>query len=87
MRPPTGLAPLLAAVVLAASAGAAAALVPFSRADANRDGFVSYAEAVRVFPRLQEVSFRKCDPNGDGLISQREYPLLDQFYWTTYKGR
>lgn len=78
--------PLLALALFAASAGAAAALVPFARADVDRDGYITYEEAVRVFPRLQPVQFRKNDPNGDGLISKREYPLLDQFYWTTYKG-
>jgi Ca2+-binding EF-hand superfamily protein len=77
----------LAAALLVLSAGAAAALVAFPRADQNRDGYVTYEEAVRVFPRLQQIQFRKCDPDGDGLISKREYPLLDQFYWTTYEGR
>lgn len=86
MRPPARTA-ALAAILLAASAGAAAALVPFARADANRDGYVTYEEAVRVYPRLQPVQFRKNDPDGDGMITKREYPLLDQFYWTTYKGR
>jgi hypothetical protein len=80
------LAAPLAAVVLAVSAGAAAALVPWSKADANRDGYLTFEEAVRVFPKLQPVQFRKSDPNGDGLISQREYPLLDQFYWTVYRS-
>ena len=75
-----------AAVLLAASAGAASALVPFSRADPNRDGYVTYEEAVRVFPRLQPVQFRKNDPDGDGMITKREYPLLDQFYWTVYRS-
>ena len=79
--------PALALAVLAASASAAAALVPFSRADQNRDGYVTYEEAERVFPRLTEVHFRKNDPDGDGLISKREYPLLDQFYWTIYMAR
>jgi hypothetical protein len=76
----------LALALLAASAETASALVPFARADANRDGYVTYEEAVRVFPRLQPVQFRNNDPDGDGLISKREYPLLDQFYWTTYKS-
>ena len=78
--------PALAVLAFAASAGAAQALVPFSRADINHDGFVTWEEAARVFPRLQPVQFRKNDPNGDGVIAKREYPLLDQFYWTTYKG-
>ena len=78
--------PLLALALAAGLPGAAAALVPFPRADANGDGYVTYEEAVRVFPRLQPVQFQKSDPNGDGLISKGEYPLLDQFYWITYRS-
>lgn len=79
-------APLLAVALLTALAGAASATVAFSRADANHDGYVTYEEALEVFPRLQPVSFRKNDPNGDGLISQTEYPLLDNWYWVQYKS-
>jgi hypothetical protein len=75
----------LAALLLAAAvAGPAAAAVPFSRADANRDGFVSWPEAHRVFPKLKKIHFEKCDPSGDGLIDQHEYPLLSTFYWQNY---
>ena len=56
--------------------------VPFPRADANHDGYVTYEEAVRVIPRAPPVYFPKSDPNGDGRISQREYPLLDSWYWS-----
>jgi hypothetical protein len=77
--------PVLAAAVLPALAGAAGAAVAFSRADANHDGYVTYAEAKRVMPKLAPVHFRKCDPDGDGLIAQDEYPLLDNFYWTVYQ--
>ena len=48
------------------------------------DGYVTYEEAVRVFPRLQPVSFHKNDPNGDGRLTKTEYPLLDNWYWVTY---
>ena len=37
-----------------------------------------------MIPRLAEVHFRKCDPNGDGLIDQGEFPLLANFYWMIY---
>jgi hypothetical protein len=66
---------------------AAGATVAFSRADANHDGFVTYEEAVRVFPKLARVHFAKCDPDGNGRIDQLEYPLLDNFYWVIYKNR
>ena len=78
----TGLAALALLALLASTASAG---VPFPRADANKDGYVTYEEAVRVFPRLQPVHFRKNDPSRDGRIDKREYPLLDQFYWTVYK--
>ena len=31
-----------------------------------------------MFPLLQPVLFKKCDPNGDGLIDKGEFPLLAQ---------
>ncbi|HRO12330.1 MAG TPA: EF-hand domain-containing protein [Amaricoccus sp.] len=75
---------LLAALFLAASAGAAGA-VSFSQADRNHDGVVTWEEAKRVFPRLTEIQFRKNDPNGDGVIAQQEFPLLANFYWMIWK--
>ena len=75
---------LLAALLLAASAGAAGA-VSFSQADRNRDGVVTWEEAKRVFPRLAKVQFQKNDPDGDGVITQREFPLLANFYWIIWK--
>jgi hypothetical protein len=71
---------LLAALLLAASAGAACA-VSFPQADLNHDGVVTFREARRVFPRLEKVQFDKNDPNGDGLIEPDEFPLLANFYW------
>ena len=77
---------VLALVVLPALAGTAGATVAFPRADRNGDGFVDYDEARIVFPKLQWISFHKNDPNGDGLISKAEYPLLDNWYWVQYKS-
>jgi len=74
----------LAAVLLAASAGAAGA-VSFPQADLNHDGVVTYAEARRVFPRLMRVQFDKNDPNGDGMIEPDEFPLLANFYWMIWQ--
>ncbi len=76
-----------ASVAIVALAGAAAAGVPFSRADANHDGVVTWPEAHRVFPLLKEVHYHKCDPNGDGAIDQGEYALLTNFYWINYQQR
>jgi hypothetical protein len=71
---------LLAAILLAVSAGAAGA-VSFPQADLNHDGVVTYQEARRVFPRLERVQFEKNDPDGDGFIDPDEFPLLANFYW------
>ena len=40
-----------------------------------------------MFPLLKQVHFDKCDPNGDGVIDQGEYPLLTNFYWINYQQR
>jgi Ca2+-binding EF-hand superfamily protein len=72
--------------VLVAPTGAAWA-VSFSQADSNDDGVVTYSEAKRAFPRLPEVHFRKCDPNGDGVIERNEFPLLNNFYSMMYLQR
>ncbi len=74
----------LAGAALVASSGAALA-VSFSQADGNKDGYVTYAEAVKVFPRLKMVHFRKCDPSADGKIDADEFPMLNNFYWIIYK--
>ena len=75
---------LLAALMLAASAGAAGA-VAFPQADLNHDGIISYEEAKRVFPRLTQIQYKKNDPNGDGLIEPDEFPLLANFYWMIWQ--
>ena len=58
--------------------------VAFSQADKNRDGIVTFEEAVKVFPLLKKVQYLKCDAGGDGLIDKGEFPLLSTFYWMTY---
>jgi hypothetical protein len=79
------LAAPLAAALLAATCGQAGA-VAFARADANHDGFVTFEEALDVFPRLAPVHFRKSDPDGDGVIDRGEFPLLNDLYWLMYKN-
>jgi len=68
------------AAALVAAAGPAAAKVPFSRADQNRDGIVTFVEAERVMPRLKEVQYGKADANHDGVVDKGEYPMLDSYY-------
>jgi hypothetical protein len=72
---------LLAAVVCLAASASAAGAVSFPQADLNHNGVVTYQEAKRVFPRLTEIQFKKNDPNGDGMITPDEFPLLANFYW------
>ena len=64
-----------------------AAAVPFSRADANGDGFVTWPEAQKVFPLLKKIHFQKCDPDGNGELDQGEFTLLSNFYWINYQQR
>jgi hypothetical protein len=75
-----------AALALAALPGAAGA-VAFPQADLNHDGYVTFAEAEVVFPNLEHVHFDKCDPNRDGRLDAREYPLLNSFYWIVGRDR
>lgn len=72
--------PLALVASLVALAGPAAAKIPISRADKNRDGIVTYEEARRVMPQLKEIQYSKADSDGDGVIDRGEYPLLDSFY-------
>jgi EF hand len=75
----------LATLATLAALATGAAAVPFSKADMNGDGVVTYPEARRTMPRLNQVHFEKCDPNQDGVITQREFPLLNNFYRMVYR--
>ena len=46
-----------------------------------------FEEAKKVFPHLVHVQFRKCDPNGDGVLTAAEFPLLNNFYWIIDRDR
>jgi len=76
-----------AALGLVLLAAGPAGAVAWPRADANRDGVLTYDEARRVMPELMPVQFRKCDLNRDGVITKNEYPLLDNFYSLMYGMR
>ena len=78
------LAALAAAALLALPGGAQA--LAFSLADLNHDGVVTWPEARRVFPRLAEVHFRKCDPNGDGLIDPGRVSAAQQLLLDDLRG-
>jgi hypothetical protein len=75
------LAALMAVLATAASA------TSFAQTDRDRNGVVTYVEAERAFPGLAEVHFLRCDPNGDGDITKREFPLLNNFYTVMYVDR
>ncbi|MFQ8432472.1 hypothetical protein [Amaricoccus sp. W119] len=76
----------LALGIVAASTGSAGA-VAFGRADASRDGMVTFEETRFVMPKLKEVSFNRFDTNKDGVIDRGEWPGLDAFYTFTYQRR
>lgn len=78
---------LAACAAVAALAGAAEAAASFSRADTNHDGVVEWPEARNALPRLKKPHYERCDANGDGVIDQGEYALLNSFYWNVYQSR
>ncbi len=66
--------------LVALALGSAPALaVSFSRADRNGDGVVTYDEAERAFPRLNEKFIAKADKNDNGTIEKSEMPSLNYF--------
>lgn len=69
----------IAALLTLLGEAAPALAVSFSRADANRDGEVSFEEAERAFPKLNRVHIEKADQNRDGVISEGEMPFLNSF--------
>ena len=48
---------------------------------------MNYCEADASSRGCAEVHFRKCDPNGDGVIERNEFPLLNNFYTIMYLQR
>lgn len=75
---------LLATLATLAVAPAAHA-VSFSQADKDGDGYVTWPEAKRVFPRLMKVHFDKNDRGANGKLDQGEFSQLNNFYWLIYK--
>ena len=69
---------LLFALGSALALATAAHAAPFSKADSNRDGVVTYAEAKRVMPQLSEVHFNKFAT--DGVVTKGRWPALSSFY-------
>jgi hypothetical protein len=69
------------ALTLATAAQAA----PFSKADADHDGMVTYAEARVVMPQLSQVHFNKFAKNG--VITKSQWPSLSNFYDLMYRQR
>ncbi len=64
---------------LVSVAGAAHA-VPWSQADRNRDGIVTWDEARVAFFGLTHPHFRRADRNRDGVIDRSEFPSLSTIY-------
>lgn len=71
---------LAAAAALTAGSFGLAAIAQdesdFSRADGNKDGVVSYAEAVGSLNLIDRLFFDQADANGDGVLDEAEYISL-----------
>jgi EF hand len=78
---------ILAAAAVAALLAGRAEPQSFNRADPDHDGFVTYQDARWVMPRLNEVTFGKCDSNGDGRLDKTEYLCLQGIYQSLYRQR
>ncbi len=59
----------------------------FGSLDRDGDGLLTFQEAKRRFPRLQDVIFLKADSNGDGVIDRREFPAFQGIYRQVYVAR
>jgi hypothetical protein len=80
------------ALALAGLVAAALAAAPpvgaqsFNRVDANRDGYVSFAEAKRFMSRLQGPWYNKCDQGRDDRLDLGEYNCLQGIYQVMESG-
>jgi hypothetical protein len=79
------LALIAAAALTAASFGAAAIAQDatqsetgnFDSVDANKDGFVSWDEALGAYPTLTQEIFNQADTNADGTLDEAEFTGLE----------
>jgi hypothetical protein len=78
---PRALTMLLALGLALFLAGPASAQA-FSRADTDRSGTVSYAEAERLLRWLSPSMFRSCDLDGTGELGQAGWACLTNLYRT-----
>lgn len=76
---------ILFALGCALTLATAAQAAPFSKADSDHDGLVTYAEAQRVMPQLSQVHFNKFAT--DGVITRSRWPSLSNFYDLMYRQR
>ncbi|MBI4920332.1 MAG: hypothetical protein HY834_01160 [Devosia nanyangense] len=75
------LALIAAAAMTAATFGAAGVLAQsatddFSKTDANKDGIVSFDEAMGTYPTLTQILFDQADANTDGNLDETEFGTL-----------
>lgn len=75
------------ALALATVMAQPAAAQSFSRADTDRSGTVSYAEAARLMRWLTPGMFRSCDLDGTGELSRAGWVCLTNLYRTMTRDR
>ena len=77
---------LIAAAALSAATFGAAAIAQdsttsdtgnFGSVDANKDGFVSWDEALGAYPTLTQELFNQADGNADGTLDEAEFTALE----------
>ena len=78
---------LLLAFAMLLSLAVAAHAVSFSKADKNKDGYVTFREAERVLPGLSEVHYKKFINGPDETITKLGWAALDNFYRMMYRNR
>lgn len=53
----------------------------FQKADTNKDGVISWVEAVAYYPKATEAEFAQADVNGNGSLTAEEMDTLSNLIY------